>query len=181
MSRRDKPETSASSAPAASEKSAIAERRGSLRTLAAILPKITAQSLGKQGFATAAVITDWPLIIGKELAAATLPQRITFPTGKRREGILHIRVASAMALDVQHRAPQILARINGYFGYAAVAQIKLTQGAIARPALTSRPIDPMAPVKRVEAPSGDDSKNVAAALERLGAAIAADSSRRRQT
>lgn len=158
-----------------------AKRYGSTRTLAAILPKVTAQSLGKQGFAAASVITDWALIVGKELADVTLPQRIAFPVGKRSHGTLHLRVAGAMALDVQHRSPQILARINGYFGYAAVTHLKLSQGAIARPAETSRPEGSQVPAKGAEAPPEAAAPDVAAALERLGAAIAADSARRRRT
>lgn len=158
-----------------------AKRYGSTRTLAAILPKVTAQSLGKQGFAAASVITDWALIVGKELADVTLPQRIAFPVGKRSHGTLHLRVAGAMALDVQHRSPQILARINGYFGYAAVAHLKLSQGAIARPAAASRPEGSQVPAKGVEASPDAAPPDVAAALERLGAAIAADSARRRRT
>lgn len=158
-----------------------ARRYGSTRTLAAILPKVTAQSLGKQGFAAASVITDWALIVGKELADVTLPQRIAFPVGKRSHGTLHLRVAGAMALDVQHRSPQILARINGYFGYAAVAHLRLSQGAIARPAAASRPEGSQVPTKGAEASPDAAPPDVAAALERLGAAIAADSARRRRT
>ena len=158
-----------------------AKRSGGTRTLAAILPKITAQSLGKQGFAAASVITDWALIVGKELADVTLPQRIAFPVGKRSHGTLHLRVAGVMALEVQHKTPQILARINGYFGYAAVTHLKLSQGAIARSSQASRPEGSLAPAKEVEARLEAAPPNVAAALERLGAAIAADSARRRRT
>lgn len=171
-SRKETPEP----APQAADK-----RSGRARTLAAILPKVTAQSLGKQGFAAASVITDWALIVGKELADFTLPQRIVFPVGKRSHGTLHLRVAGVMALDVQHKTPQILARINGYFGYAAVAHLKLSQGAIARPSQASRPEEPPVPVKDAEATPETAPPDVAAALERLGAAIATDSARRRRT
>lgn len=177
---RPKPRLSKEKIPEPASPVAI-KRSGSTRTLAAILPKVTAESLGKQGFAAASVITDWALIVGKELADVTLPQRIVFPVGKRSHGTLYLRVASAMALDVQHRSPQILARINGYFGYAAVTNLKLSQGAIARSSLASRPEGPPPPVKEAEAVPEAAPPNVAAALERLGAAIAADSARRRRT
>jgi len=167
--------------PSETAPSAPTKRFGSTRTLAAILPKVTAQSLGKQGFAAAAVITDWALIVGKELADVTLPQRIAFPVGKRSHGTLHLRVAGVMALDVQHRTPQILARINGYFGYAAVTHLKLTQGAIAKPVEASRPEGAQVSAKGGEASPDAAPPDIAAALERLGAAIVADSARRRRT
>ena len=39
----------------------------------------------------------------------------------------------ASAPEIQHRAPQLLERINGFFGYGAVARLALVQGPPLRP------------------------------------------------
>ena len=52
----------------------------------------------------------------------------TLDAAARRSGaMLVLRVDGAKALDVQYRAQQIIERINAYFGYAAVAQLRVIQ------------------------------------------------------
>lgn len=103
-------------------------RIGRPRALAALLPKVTAKALGKRGFAVAAVITDWTEIMGHELAAMARPLRIAFAPMKRDGGTLHLRASSSAATELQHLEPRILERINGYFGYHAVARLKIHHG-----------------------------------------------------
>ncbi len=103
-------------------------RIGRPRALAALLPKVTAKALGKRGFAVAAVITDWTEIMGHELATMARPLRIAFAPMKRDGGTLHLRASSSAATELQHLEPRILERINGYFGYHAVARLKIHHG-----------------------------------------------------
>ena len=57
--------------------------------------------------------------------------------GRREEGaILVLRVEGPRAIEVQHRSGQILERVNTYFGYRAVAEMRILQAPVAR---TSRP------------------------------------------
>lgn len=104
------------------------ERRGSLRAIAADVPKIAGAVLGKRGFAEAQLVAQWPAIIGEALAAGVSPDKLSFARGVRRDGTLHLRVASGLALEVQHREPVLLERINAFFGYRAVARLALKQG-----------------------------------------------------
>ena len=99
------------------------QRRG-LRSLAATLPPITSPIFKTRGFAEAGILTDWPAIVGEMLGRRTAPERIAFPRGDRRGGTLHVTCESAFAPELQHLAPQVIERINGYFGYPAVAQLK---------------------------------------------------------
>ena len=82
---------------------------------------------GKRGLAEANLLADWPTIIGTEQAQICQPDRLTFPRGERRDGTLHLRVAPIAALELQHDAPRLIERINSYFGYAAVADLRLLQ------------------------------------------------------
>ncbi|MEE2997006.1 MAG: DciA family protein [Pseudomonadota bacterium] len=103
------------------------------------LPKIAAPALRKRGFAQTKLITNWPAIVGEMLARETLPQKLVFPRGNRGDGILHLRVSSGFALELQHIAPQLIERINDFFGYRAVADFRYQQGPIP-PQGTSRKV-----------------------------------------
>ena len=101
-----------------------------LLAVGASLPTIAAPALRKRGFARAKLITDWPAIAGDLLARETVPQKLVFPRGSPGGGILHLRVSSGFALELQHIAPQLIERINGFFGYEAVADLRYQQGPI---------------------------------------------------
>ena len=105
------------------------KKRG-LLAVGASLPNVAAPALKKRGFAQARLITDWPAIAGDLLARETLPQKLVFPRGSRGNGILHLRVSSGFAPELQHVASQLIERINGFFGYRAVTDLRLHQGPI---------------------------------------------------
>lgn len=81
-----------------------------------------------QGFCEARIVLDWHQIVGSFLAHQASPQKISFPTGERKNGTLFIEVTSAIAPEISHMLPQIIERINGYFGYKAVQKIVLKHG-----------------------------------------------------
>jgi hypothetical protein len=105
-----------------------APRRAGLRALAVSLPRVTKRLFGKRGFAEGGLAADWPGIVGAELASRCRPGKLAFARAtERREGTLTLRVEAPFATEVQHLAPQIMERINGYFGYRAVARLRLKQ------------------------------------------------------
>ena len=163
--------------PGPSLQRANVERRG-LRSLAATLPPITAPIFKTRGFAEAGILTDWPAIVGETLGRRTAPERIAFPRGEKRGGTLHVTCESAFAPELQHLAPQVIERINGYFGYPAVAQIKILHGRVAlRPAKRRASVGTALGVAEgaalYKADAGTEDDPLAAALARLGAAIKA--------
>ena len=109
-------------------KSETAPRRAGLRALAVSLPRVTKRLFGKRGFAEGGLAADWPGIVGAGLAARCRPGKLAFArAAERREGTLTLRVEAPFATEMQHLAPQIMERINGYFGYRAVARLRLKQ------------------------------------------------------
>ncbi len=123
--------------------------RNGPRPLGEISGRIVAKPLGKRGFATANLAADWPAIVGSSLSGQTLPMKIVFPRGERNQGVLHLRVASgAFALQLQHLEPLIVERVNGHFGYAAVARLAMVQGPIPQRKPPRAPIP--APVDKVD-------------------------------
>lgn len=91
------------------------------------LGKITRQALGKRGLGEADVILRWPEIVGEQLAGKCLPEKLSYRRGGAGAGTLQVRVEPAAATVVQHLEPQILERINTYYGYRAVTRLQLRQ------------------------------------------------------
>lgn len=69
---------------------------------------------------------DWAEVVGPALAAVTTPERLT-AQGKAG-GVLTIRAAGPVALEVQHLAPQLLERIARHLGPGRVTRLKVVQG-----------------------------------------------------
>lgn len=130
---------------------------------------LTKPIFGRHGFAGGAMIVDWPAIVGAAVATYTLPIRVRFPPNERSGGTLEIKVAnSAFATELQHLEPLILERINGYFGWAAVARLKFRHGPL--PKRPAAPPPPAAQVADRHVPALDrvEDPDLRAALERLG-------------
>lgn len=105
------------------------ERSRGPKALARALAKLTAPMFRKRGLADGAIVGEWPAIVGERIAAASAPERVSYPPRSRTGGTLRLRVAnSALALELQHEEPQLLERINGFLGYGAVARLKLVHG-----------------------------------------------------
>ena len=84
--------------------------------------------LGQAGFIEISILKNWPDIIGENLAQNCLPERIEYKKGERTNGTLILNVASgAFALEISHLSPIIIKKINTYFGYLAVQNIKIIQ------------------------------------------------------
>ncbi len=125
-------------------------RRRQFRAIGATVEKLTKPVFGRRGFGSPAIVNDWPEIIGGILAEHTFPERIAYPTGKRSEGTLHLKIDSAaLALELQHLAPQIMERVNTYFGFKAVADIRILQGPLPEKPEKKPPPSPLDVAKRL--------------------------------
>jgi hypothetical protein len=156
------------------------QQRLSSRTVGTFVPKLTKTAFEKFGFSTVALITDWPKIVGAKLAQTTSPDRIRWPktpgqdTAGRSQGshrvgaTLFLTVDPALALDVQYQAALIIDRINAYFGYRAIADLRIVQERRADVSATVTPVRkptrPVVPEPTLETIGNPDLR---AALERM--------------
>jgi hypothetical protein len=116
------------------------KRRIQARALASFIPQLTRKAFEKHGFATAALLADWDKVVGQEVASCSIPERLKWPraagSGEEAEvragATLVLRVDGPRAIELQHASPQIIERINAYFGYRAVAGLRFVQGPIVR-------------------------------------------------
>jgi len=131
------------------------ERRPGFRAAGASVAKIVGPIIGRRGGGVLARLkAEWAAIVGPELAAATWPEAFI------RGGTLRLRVAPAKALELQHRQPLVIERVNLFFGREAVARIALVQGPL--------PLPPVA----AQAPGRELGPREAAALDRQLAGVA---------
>lgn len=147
------------------------------RALGTVMPKAASPVLRKRGFAQGAIVGRWSEIVGPTLSTQCIPERLVFPRdGQAGGATLHIRAAGAMALELQHLAPIVIERVNGFFGYAAVEKISLHQGPV--PTNKSKPPRPIRTLAAEETASLDAAvantadPDLRAALRALGERVA---------
>jgi hypothetical protein len=97
------------------------------------MPQIGRTAFRRFGFVQSSVVTRWPEIVGETNARICAPEAIRFPPGERADGILQLVVVPAHAPLIQHVIPEIIERVNRFFGYKAVARVKLRQGEVKPP------------------------------------------------
>jgi len=112
----------------------IAPMRYQTPPIGARVPAITRDIFRKRGFSQSHILAHWPAIVGEALAEYCSPEKLAFPRtpnegrGPLSSATLTVRVDGPIALEIRHLEPQIVERINGYYGYTAVARLKLVQG-----------------------------------------------------
>lgn len=114
-------------------------RGGRARSVAELLPDAGGAAFRRFGFVQSAVVTRWAEIVGTRYAGVSSPESIRFPVGKRAEGTLNLVVRGAHGTMMQHIAPEIIERVNRFFGYAAVARVQMRQGDIPAPRVKAAP------------------------------------------
>lgn len=112
-------------------------RIGAPRAIADLMPDIGRTAFRKFGFVQSSIVTRWAEIVGAHYADITAPESIRFPVGRKDGGTLQLMVMSGHAPMVQHVLPDIVERVNRFFGYAAVAKVAMRQGDFA-PAMPER-------------------------------------------
>lgn len=108
-------------------------RGGMVRPIGELMPEIGRTAFRKFGFIQSSVVTRWAEIVGAKHAQVCAPESIRFPPGEKSGGILQLVVVAAHAPLIAHVEPEIIDRVNRFFGYNAVSRIKLRQGAVKPP------------------------------------------------
>jgi hypothetical protein len=119
------------------------ERRQGFRAVGVTTSKLAAPIIAKRG---GGILTrfkaQWAEIVGSDWAA------VTWPTTLSRDGVLKLRAASGAALEIQHRAPLLIERLNLFLGRRAITRLALVQGPLPLALPSGRPpLRPLAPVE----------------------------------
>ena len=171
---------------------AIARRKRGFERASGLLQSRIRKAGETRGFAVSRLLTHWREIVGEDLSTFTRPIRVRSDRrGLSLGGVLVLAVAGPRASEVEHQIPRIIERVNGYYGYKAVVEVKLTQAigpfptapAIDEATVAAAPSDlPEEKRQRLDAmtsPILDD--QLREALSRLGANVMAKKSGKRKT
>ena len=151
-------------------------RGGDARAVSDLMPEIGRAAFRRFGFVQSSVVSRWDEIVGARYAAVSAPEAIRFPVGKKAEGTLELVVEGAHATMMQHVIPEIIERVNRFFGYTAIARVKVRQGPVAKLVSTAKPaLPPM--LRPVPMELGDSLREIAdpelfAVLESLAKSLA---------
>jgi hypothetical protein len=148
----------------------VSERRYGFRAVGVAASKLALPIVAKRGGGILVRLkAEWAAIIGADWAA------VTWPTALGRDGVLKLRTGSGAALELQHRAPLLIERINGFFGRPVITRLALVQGPLPLPPLPSgaplRALTPGEATALYERVSEIADPELRAALARLGRAV----------
>src|SRR5580704_7394299 len=122
MKRSDESVDSTGDPPSLARAGSADERRPGFRAAGLAAARLIRPIVASHGGGILARLkSDWAAIVGAELAAATWPEALG------RGGTLKLRVVSAKALEIQHRAPLVIERVNLFFGRVVIERLGLIQ------------------------------------------------------
>lgn len=150
------------------------QRANRARAVSELLPEVGRAAFRKFGFVQHSIVSRWAEIVGERYARVSTPESIRFPQGKRAEGVLSLVVSGAHAPMMQHIAPEIVERVNRFFGYTAVARLSIRHGEVKK---LEKPVPPPS-LKPLTQEMGDSLRGIEdaefrAVLEALAAGVAA--------
>jgi len=132
--------------------------------VSALVPRLTRPAFRKRSPAGAQLLADWPALVGPALAAVSQPRRFA-------AGTLTIACNGPVAMELQHLAPQLIARLNGQLGEALVRNLRFVQQRPDRPLPAPPPPPrPLPPRVAAELESLPDA-GLRAALEKLARGV----------
>lgn len=166
---------------APSGRGGAARRGGGLRSVAGPASGAARPILKKRGIAEGRIVSDWPEIVGPSLAACSCPETLVTGRGEDAPRVLRVRVDGPLAVELQHLEPQVIERINSYFGYKAVERLAIVRGPLPRRSVATvpSPEPDAAAVHEIEQRlQAIDDDELRAALGALGRAVLADDKRK---
>lgn len=134
-------------------------RGGPARAISELMPEVGRTAFRRFGFVQSSVVSRWPEIVGPRHARVCSPESIRFAPGEKSDGILQLVVVPAHAPMIQHVVPEIVERVNRFFGYNAVARVKIRQGAVKAPPASSPQTAPPA-LRPVPLELGDSLRDI---------------------
>ena len=166
------------------------ERRGVVQ-ISEVANGVIDPVLAKRAGLNTMLLGSWDEIAGAAFADCTRPERISWPRrvsemvgeeGGYQPGTLTIACEGSRALFLSHQQGELIQRINGFFGFPAIRQVKIVQKPVLPPSKRRRRPIPLTgeAARRLDGMvSGVEDDRLKAALKRLGAAVLAAPKTRR--
>ncbi|MDF1726875.1 MAG: DciA family protein [Sulfitobacter sp.] len=166
-----------------------ASTKGFARTDALLSGQIRRLSEGR-GFAQSRLLTQWSEIAGADVAAISRPVEVSYGRGGFG-ATLTLLTTGAHAPMLEMQKEQLRARVNGIYGYNAIARVRITQTAAtgfaegqiafqAAPAKAETPTDPRLKAEAAKQAAPVTDTGLREALARLGENILTKEQRRQR-
>ena len=95
-----------------------------LRPFSSSIPKTLKKHLRKGGYNYSNIVDNWTRIVSAEISNACYP--INVKIGKEmKDGTLVLNVTHGKEVDIEYSKNEILDKINSFFGYKCISNIKL--------------------------------------------------------
>lgn len=161
-----------------------AYRRGP-RPVADFVSKLLDPVIERRAGMTMDIVASWEEIVGEHHSKHSRPERLDWPRRAHEEepfqpAMLVVACAGPQAVFVQSDSDTIIARVNAYFGFAAVARLKIVQKPLAKIVEKSRKPAPSLPSSQKERLSRllatIEDQDLRAALVRMGTGVFSEGS-----
>ena len=138
------------------------------------------------------LLGSWDEIAGSAFAECSRPEKIAWPRrvsemagedGGHQPGTLTIACEGSRALFLSHQQGELIQRINGFFGFPAIRQVRIVQKPVTPPARrrrAPRPLTGEAARHLDDLVEGIEGDGLKAALKRLGTAVLGRKGERRR-
>lgn len=111
--------------------------------LADLVGKAMTPACKKRGFASVDIVASWADIVGERYGTRVQPDRLIWPRQPElsdperppQPATLVVHTDGPTALMLSHDSPQVIERINTFYGWAAIGRIKILQ----KPVSVKRP------------------------------------------
>ena len=153
------------------------------RPLSDLVPGLTKDIFGKKNLLFGKMLAQWSQIAGDDIAAVAMPLELKFQRKAEKEkggspqAILHLAVKPASALELSYQKNLLIERLNVFFGYPAIKDIKIIQNSEImdkKPpaAIKTRPLTLQQQQNIEQLTAGVADNDLQTALKNLGKAIA---------
>ena len=95
-----------------------------LRPFGNTLPRGVKSILKKNGYNYSEIISKWNFLVGKDIAKHSFPKSIKM-SQEKKSGTLILSVNRGNEIDIEYSKIKIINKINSYFGYKLIDQIRL--------------------------------------------------------
>ena len=95
-----------------------------LRSFGSTLPRGIKGILKKNGYNYSEIISKWDMLVGKDISRYSYPKSIKMKKGDSN-GTLVLAIKRGDEINIEYSKKEIINKINSYFGYKLISEIKL--------------------------------------------------------
>ena len=95
-----------------------------LRPFGNTLPRGVKGILKKNGYNYSEIVSKWNMLVGKDISSCAYPKLIKMKKGDSN-GTLVLTIKRGDEINIEYSKKEIINKINSYFGYKLINEIKL--------------------------------------------------------